>query len=53
MQAAIMVAGSADSGILKYFKPVSSQSSLSSSLPDPTGLLSKKVPPKVIEMAKV
>ena len=43
-----MVTGSADSGILKYFKPASS-----SSLPDPTGLLRKKVPPKAIEMANV
>ena len=39
-------------GILKYYKPVSLQSSASSSkMPDPNGPLSKKVPSTAIELA--
>ena len=39
-------------GILKYFRPVRSSSSLTTpALPDPNGLLSERVPAKAIELA--
>ena len=45
-----MAAGS--TGILKYFRPVGSSSSLTTqTLPDPDGLLSERVPAKAIELA--